>query len=400
MVATHSLLQVLLGLSFLVPRLLAQDHIQCIDSGSDWYTSVVGETPCRTYERLRQICNSNYVLGALSPNTPPDTCNDQLADCCCNSIAFGLSMLCLTCQRGIGPNGNGIDAGIGAYQQYLKHGSNSFCTPNTNKSFTNDIQSAVCNNGLKIHNSFYDAIFWANGPWFYTWSREQMEKVNAADGNNSFTHCASTTVVITSSSQSQPMSLSESTPLSQSTMPSQLTLFSQSTFLSQSTMLSQAALLSQSTFLSQSTSHSQSTSISRSTLLSQSMSPPLSSTSSTTDSTTASVTSASTFTQRESPSKSLNAGAIAGIVVGCIAGAGAITLFLFWWLSFRRRQAAIEDSETSARPFLVGHAPSMYNSPSATEPLLQIGSPLLTSGSAERRFEEKRQRELPPAYSG
>ncbi|KAK0243731.1 hypothetical protein EDD85DRAFT_171480 [Armillaria nabsnona] len=195
------LLQVLFGLSFSVPYILAQDHTQCADSGSDWYTSVVGETPCRTYERLRKICNSQYVLGALSPNTPPDTCNDQVADCCCNSIAFGLSMLCLTCQQGRG-NGNGIDAGAGSYQQYLMHGSNSFCTPNTNKSFTDNIQAAVCNNELKIHNSFYDRVFWSDGSWFYTWSREQMETTNAADGNNSFTHCASTTVNMTSSSTS------------------------------------------------------------------------------------------------------------------------------------------------------------------------------------------------------
>ncbi|KAK0187606.1 hypothetical protein F5146DRAFT_717341 [Armillaria mellea] len=198
------LLRVLFGLSSLVPYIFAQDHTQCADNGSDWYTSVVGETPCRTYERLRKICNSQYVLGALSTKTPPDTCDDQVADCCCNSIAFGLSMLCLTCQHGRGNSSiNGIDAVPGTYQQYLKHGSNSFCTPNTNRSFTNNIQTAVCNNDLMIHNSFYDRVFWSDGSWFYTWSREFMEKTNAADGNNSFTHCASTTVNATSSSQFQ-----------------------------------------------------------------------------------------------------------------------------------------------------------------------------------------------------
>ncbi|KAK0487884.1 hypothetical protein IW261DRAFT_652676 [Armillaria novae-zelandiae] len=193
------LLRVLFGLSSLVPYIFAQDYTQCADNGSDWYTSVVGETPCRTYERLRKICNSQYVLGALSTKTPPDTCDDQLASCCCNSIAFGLSMLCLTCQHGRG-NGNGIDAGAGSYQQYLMHGSNSFCTPNTNTSFTNDIQTAVCNNELKIHNNFYDRVFWSDGSWFYTWSREYMERTNAVNGNNSFTHCSSTTMNVTSSS--------------------------------------------------------------------------------------------------------------------------------------------------------------------------------------------------------
>ncbi|KAK0504444.1 hypothetical protein EDD18DRAFT_502912 [Armillaria luteobubalina] len=198
-----SLFRTLLGFSFTVPYVFAQDHTQCADSGSYWYTSVVGETPCRTYERLRTICNSQYVLGALKTNTPPDTCNDQVADCCCNSIAFGLSMMCLTCQQGMeSTGGNGTDAGPGAYQLYLKHGTNSFCTTNTNKSFTNGIQLAVCNNNLRIHDSFYDRIFWADGSWYYTWAREHAEETNAIDGNNSFTHCASTTVNGTSSSES------------------------------------------------------------------------------------------------------------------------------------------------------------------------------------------------------
>ncbi|KAK0243741.1 hypothetical protein EDD85DRAFT_171673 [Armillaria nabsnona] len=372
MATMASLLKILFSLSFLAPYLFAQDHTQCADNGSDWYTSVAGETPCRTYERLRQICNSNYVLGALNPNTPPDTCNDQVADCCCNSIAFGLSMLCLTCQHGIGPNGNGIDAGIGAYQLYLKHGSNSFCTPNTNKSFTNDIQAAVCNNGLKIHDNFYNAIFWADGPWFYTWSREQMEKTNAADGNNPFTHCASTAVIVTTSSQSpQSMSLLASTPLSQSTSTST----SLSTTLSQSTSTSPplSTSLSQSTSLSLSEpvslSRSQSTSLSQSSR---------SNMTSLTESTAASATSTITLTQTESSPKPLSVGAIAGIVVGSIAFVWAITLSLVWLIRRRQRQAAIEHSETSARPF------------TAYTPV---------SGNPERRLREKEQRELPPVYT-
>ncbi|PBK63103.1 hypothetical protein ARMSODRAFT_553839 [Armillaria solidipes] len=224
-----SLLKTLFCLSFMLPFVFAQDPTQCVDSGSDWYTSVVGETPCRTYERLRKLCNSQYVLGVLIPKTPgapPDTCDDQIADCCCNSIAFGLSMMCLTCQQGIG-NGNGIDAGVGAYQRYLQHGTNSFCTPNTNLSFTTNIQTAVCNNELKIHDNFYDRVFWSDGSWFYTWSRERMETTNAADGNNSFTHCASTTLNSTSvpkstSSLSSMISLTESSAasaISTSTLP-------------------------------------------------------------------------------------------------------------------------------------------------------------------------------------
>ncbi|KAK0457443.1 uncharacterized protein EV420DRAFT_493956 [Desarmillaria tabescens] len=84
------------------------------------------------------------------------------------------------------------------------HGSDSFCSPNTNKSLTNDIQTAVCNNELKIHDNFYDGLFWNDGSWFYTWTRKRMETTNAYNGNNSFTHCASTTVN-TSKSSSKPL---------------------------------------------------------------------------------------------------------------------------------------------------------------------------------------------------
>ncbi|KAK0504446.1 hypothetical protein EDD18DRAFT_1133803 [Armillaria luteobubalina] len=227
------LLRVLFGLSSLVPYIFAQDHTQCADNGSDWYTNVVGETPCRTYERLRKICNSQYVLGTLSTKAPPDTCDDQVASCCCNSIAFGLSMLCVTCQHGRG-NGSGIDADRGSYQSYLMHGSNSFCTPNTNRSFTNDIQTSVCNNELKIHDSFYDRVFWADGSWFYTWSREYMEMINAVDGNNSFTHCSSTTMNVTSTSsqfQSTPY-LTLSATSSASLGPTSTGIGSPSKFLS------------------------------------------------------------------------------------------------------------------------------------------------------------------------
>ncbi|KAK0221401.1 hypothetical protein IW262DRAFT_895965 [Armillaria fumosa] len=298
-------LTTLLGLSFILPYVFAQDHTQCVDNGSDWYTSVVGETPCRTYERLRKMCNSDYALGSLNPNTPPDTCDEQVADCCCNSIAFGLSMMCLTCQQGIGSSGNGIDAGIGAYQLYLKRGTNTFCAPNTNKSFTTTIQTAVCNNNLKIHNDFYQ-LFWDDGSWYYTYSREQMETTNAADGNNSFTHCASTIMNVNSSSDSESISLTKSTPSSLSSL----------------------------------------------------ISP--------TESAAPNPTSTSTLTRS---SKSLTAGATAGIVVGSIAFIGAIAFFLIWLFSYRRRRADTEDSETSPTPFIISNAsntPSMSNSAGTT----------------------------------
>jgi hypothetical protein len=35
----------------------SQNATVCPTDQLDWYTSVVGESPCRTYERLRQICD-------------------------------------------------------------------------------------------------------------------------------------------------------------------------------------------------------------------------------------------------------------------------------------------------------------------------------------------------------
>ncbi|KAK1229987.1 hypothetical protein PQX77_006940, partial [Marasmius sp. AFHP31] len=137
---------------------------KCADSGLDWYVGGAGETPCRTYERLRQICNSNYRVGKLNPNTPPDVCDEQVASCCCNSVSFALSMLCLTCQRGVGSAGIGFDAGKGAYQMYLNAGraNNQFCSPQVNKTLPGDIQTAVCNNNIKIYDGLYN-LFWGDG---------------------------------------------------------------------------------------------------------------------------------------------------------------------------------------------------------------------------------------------
>ncbi|KAK0187607.1 hypothetical protein F5146DRAFT_717477 [Armillaria mellea] len=160
-----------------------------------------------------------------------------------------------------------------------------------------------------------------------------METTNSADGNNSFTHCPSTTMNVTSSSQSQ------------------------------------------------------------STSLLKSMSSSLLSGSSLTGSVGATATSA--FTLPHS-SKSLSAGAIAGIAVGSIAFVGVTTLFLLWLLSCRRRQADIEDSETSPTPFIISddaNTPSMSNS---------AGTAIFTNNpesGAWRRLRMKEQREPPPRYT-
>ncbi|KAJ3876372.1 hypothetical protein F5051DRAFT_411781 [Lentinula edodes] len=195
----------LLGVALLVN---ADGDVACSGTGLDWYIDMVGESPCTTYERLRQICNPSFQVGVMNVNTPPDACNEQVADCCCNSVAFTLSMFCLNCQQGIGTSGNGIDAGQGAYQLYLQ-GSRppgQWCSPVTNQSLPNNIDTAVCDRNIKIIDDIRTGLFWSDGSWFYVWSYEAISEDVGANDNNAFTHCASST------STSASTSTSSSTP--------------------------------------------------------------------------------------------------------------------------------------------------------------------------------------------
>ncbi|KZT32449.1 hypothetical protein SISSUDRAFT_1055522 [Sistotremastrum suecicum HHB10207 ss-3] len=88
----------------------------CKGGAMDWYTLTMKETPCRTYERLRQMCNSTYTVGTQTVRGStlkgaPDACVDQNPACCCNYIAFALSMLCLNCQQDVGSLLGGEEGG-------------------------------------------------------------------------------------------------------------------------------------------------------------------------------------------------------------------------------------------------------------------------------------------------
>ncbi|KAL0566986.1 hypothetical protein V5O48_015006 [Marasmius crinis-equi] len=98
-------------------------------------------------------------------------------------------MLCLNCQQPIG-SGSGFDAGKDAYQIYLNAGraNNAFCSPQQNKTLPTDIQSAVCNQNIKIYDDLYN-IFWGDGTWFYTFTSQTITKDQNADPNKIFTKC-------------------------------------------------------------------------------------------------------------------------------------------------------------------------------------------------------------------
>lgn len=191
-------------------QLVLADNIACIGKDLDWYTSVVGETPCRTYERLRQICNSNFQVGVMNINTPPDYCTDQVGDCCCNSIAFSLSMLCLNCQLDNNSQ-NGIDAGAGAYQMYLAAQSNP--CPVSNQSLPERIQTATCNKNMKIMDGIY-SLFWSTGDWFYTFVRESLETDISSKNGKVFSHCSASDSPTTTTSTSTSQGTSQGTTTS------------------------------------------------------------------------------------------------------------------------------------------------------------------------------------------
>ncbi|OSX63153.1 hypothetical protein POSPLADRAFT_1180211, partial [Postia placenta MAD-698-R-SB12] len=179
-----STLAAALALAALVRPALS-GNTTCAGNALDWYTSAVGETPCTctTYQRLRQICNSEYEVPSFRPNTPGDNCDDQLSSCCCNSISFALSMLCMNCQWDVnGGSVNGIDAGNGAYYMYRFSDYNGqYCGDGTNQSLPTTIQTAVCNQGIKLDDFMYN-LFWNTGACTYT--REAAQQDQATDNND------------------------------------------------------------------------------------------------------------------------------------------------------------------------------------------------------------------------
>ncbi|KAF5374331.1 hypothetical protein D9758_004679 [Tetrapyrgos nigripes] len=181
----------------------------CVDSGLDWYYNLVGESPCVTYERIRQICNPNYEVPTFSLVAPPDVCNDQVHDCCCNEIAFMLSMFCLNCQQGFSKSSSGYDAPKGTYQSYLKGGGDSFCSPNSNDSFPTKVQTAVCNKQIRVLNGLYGTR-WSEGDWYYVYTLEYISEKAATDGPGkemfSNGNCNDTTSNNTTSESSLPAS--------------------------------------------------------------------------------------------------------------------------------------------------------------------------------------------------
>ncbi|KAK1221414.1 hypothetical protein PQX77_015771 [Marasmius sp. AFHP31] len=186
---------------------------RCEDTGLDWYEKAVGETPCKTYERLRQICNRDFRVPDMRKGLNVDRCSDQLASCCCNTIAYSLRMLCYTCQRGMGQPSYGMDVKPGAYQIYLKS-ENKTCPNESRRRLLDDVQSAVCDSGIKIFKGLYGKTVWDNGSFYFAHTRDELTKEHVIAGDDAFSCQTASNSFSSFTSLSTPSFTSLSTPTS------------------------------------------------------------------------------------------------------------------------------------------------------------------------------------------
>ncbi|EPS97701.1 hypothetical protein FOMPIDRAFT_1127896 [Fomitopsis schrenkii] len=131
----------------------------------DWYIDAVGETPCTlgaTYQKLRQICNSNYQTPSWPINTPTDQCDDPLSSCCCNSVAWSVRMLCIKYVP-ISPTAMANNVFPGLSCQWDQFGTTD--PGHSASTLPESIQLAVCQNGVRLEDFLY-SIFWADGSWY------------------------------------------------------------------------------------------------------------------------------------------------------------------------------------------------------------------------------------------
>ncbi|KAJ3866934.1 hypothetical protein EV359DRAFT_61892 [Lentinula novae-zelandiae] len=172
-----------LGVALLVR---ADGDVACSGTGLDWYIDMVGESPCTTYERLRQICNPSFQVGVMNVNTPPDACNEQVVvNKVLEQAAMGLTQ---------------VKAPTSSTCRVLVHPDNGAAPSRTR----------VCDRNIKIIDDIRTGLFWSDGSC--VWSYEAISEDVGANNNNAFTHCASSTSTSasTSTSSSTPNAIASS----------------------------------------------------------------------------------------------------------------------------------------------------------------------------------------------
>ncbi|KAG7086126.1 hypothetical protein E1B28_002085 [Marasmius oreades] len=337
-----------------------QGTAKCFDTSLDWYTGKVGETPCKTYERLRQICNSGFRVGTMNPNTPPDVCNEQVGQC----PRFSTS-----CQQGIGQYGHGFDAGVGAYQIYLSGGRKTgFCQPQTNTTLPADIQSAVCNQKINIYDDLY-GIFWGDGSWFYIYTSQAITKDQIANPDKVFTKCPKNEVAIP-----PPVTSSSSTT---STSTSSTNVISSSSTSTTSTTSTGGSNVSSSSSPSGTTSTTSTSSTNNNSSSSSASTAGTSTSSDNVNSPSGSGISSNIDTTSNSKG-SFGSGAVAGIAIGSVVAVVAAALALCLWI--RRKRRIERRSPPALQPYGYAQANSSeYHTPSSFQPLRHF--PLTTASS-------------------
>ncbi|KAF5352102.1 hypothetical protein D9757_013763 [Collybiopsis confluens] len=302
------------------------------------------------------------AVGVMNTNTPPDACNDQVGDCCCNSVAFVLSMLCLNCQKGTGSTGNGYDAGKGAYQMYLEGARTSgTCSPVTNQSLPSEVDRAVCDQGIKIIDDVYTS-FWSTGDWYYVWTEEEISRDVAAHGGNAFTHCQSaygTTTTTSSTSTTSTSTSSTSSSSNSSPTTTDNNNNNNSPSIQTSSTDSTSSKTSGSSSSSGSTSQPQSGSAFATSALDINPSVSTSATSTSTSDSGNSTTAQNSDQNLSSNSPhGLSNGAVGGIAVGTAVTA-AIALILLWFFCCIRKKR----QSSSVERELGGHSrqPSQFS---------------------------------------
>ncbi|KAJ3889589.1 hypothetical protein GG344DRAFT_66990 [Lentinula edodes] len=177
------LLFLVLGVALLVK---ADGDVACSGTGLDWYIDMVGESPCTTYERLRQICNPSFQVGVMNVNTPPDACNEQVVvNKVLEQAAMGLTQ---------------VKAPTSSTCRVLVRPDNGAAPSRTR----------VCDRNIKIIDDIRTGLFWSDGSC--VWSYEAISEDVGANNNNAFTHCASSTSTSasTSTSSSTPNAIASS----------------------------------------------------------------------------------------------------------------------------------------------------------------------------------------------
>ncbi|CAE7145426.1 unnamed protein product [Rhizoctonia solani] len=179
----------------------------CLNNSMDWFTQSVGETPCRVNERLRGLCSPGFQVGNMGYIPPGDKCGDQVGKALhrYSQGTFGIdnrrgmllqycgicaSMLCMSCQYGIGSGENG-DYGFdapqslgGTYGQFLND-----CGRPTNQSLPTTVQKAVCNAKIKIPSYVYTPSWQTTGEWYFYYTRQTAQlQINSGD-NETSTRC-------------------------------------------------------------------------------------------------------------------------------------------------------------------------------------------------------------------